>query len=122
MTDQPETAIDFRVVPPKISPVATGWQAWWEDNDMWEGFTLYADLDTAKHHAAVDYVGTEYGWAPGDDPNEEAPDAVLTWVFEHARWHLLDGRRSTCVQLYKTSTFAVDRRLTAPTTRPGGTR
>lgn len=104
-TDPSPESVDFRTVPPKIKPVATAWQAWWEDHDMWDGFIQYADLDTAKRHAAVDYIGEEYGWVPGDDPADEAPDAVLTWVFDRARWHLLDNGKGTDVQLYETATY-----------------
>ncbi|MFD9192957.1 ParB N-terminal domain-containing protein [Streptomyces phaeochromogenes] len=98
--------VDFRTVPPPITPVARGWQAWWEDHNMWDGFVLYADLDTAKQHAAVDYIGEEYGWVPGDDPADEAPDRTLTWVFERTRWYLLDNGKGTDVQLYETATYA----------------
>ena len=103
---QPTEPIDFRAVPPAIAPAATGWQAWWEDHDIWDGFVLYADLDIAKHHAAVDYIGEEYSWVPGDDPADEAPETTLTWAFEHRRWHLLDNGKNTNVQLYETATYA----------------
>jgi hypothetical protein len=115
-TTDPQAA-DFRTVPPKITPVTTGWQAWWEDHDLWDGFVLYADLDTARQHAAVDYVGEEYGWVPGDDPADEAPDVTLTWAFERERWHLLDNGRSTPVQLYKTATYAPAAAPSAPADR-----
>jgi hypothetical protein len=106
VTETNPEPVDFRTVPPKITASATGWQAWWEDHDLWDGFLLYAELDTAKKHAAVDYVGEEYGWVPGDDSIDEAPEIALTWVFEHDRWHLLDDGKSTPVQLYRTSTYA----------------
>ena len=102
---QPEP-VDYRTPPSKIAPIANAWQAWWEDHDMWDGYLLYADLPTAQHHAAVDYVGEEYGWVPGDDPADEAPATTLTWVFAHQRWHLLDDDRDTGVQLYEAATYA----------------
>lgn len=100
-----QTAIDFRTVPPKLTPTPIGWQAWWEDHDMWDGHALYADLDAAKHHAAVDYIGEEHGWLPGDDPADEAPNATLAWAFEHRRWHLLADGKNTGVQLYEVSIY-----------------
>ncbi|MCU1612558.1 MAG: hypothetical protein JWO98_98 [Frankiales bacterium] len=98
--------VDFRTVPPKITTVATGWQAWWEDRDFWDGYLLYADIDTAKQHAAVDYVGEEYGWQSGDDPDDEAPEVTLTWAPVRERWHLLADGAYTGVQLYETHTYA----------------
>lgn len=120
MTNQ--TAVDYRTAPPKITTVATAWQAWWEDHDMWDGFIQYADLDTAKHHAAVDYIGEEYSWVPGDDPDDEAPEATLTWAFEHQRWHLLDNGANTGVQLYKSPTYAVSAGLVPATDVPSPSR
>jgi hypothetical protein len=99
------TTIDFRTIPPKLTKQAAGWQAWWEDNDFWDGNVLYADLDTAKHHAAVDYIGEEHGWLPGDDAADEAPNVTLTWAFEHQRWHLLADGKNTGVQLVATSIY-----------------
>ncbi|WP_369778862.1 hypothetical protein [Streptomyces sp. R33] len=109
--NEPTTLIDFRTAPPKLTVTATAWQAWWEDVEMWDGFVQYADLDTAKHCAAVAYVEEEYGWGPEDDPREgeprePAPDTQLTWVFEHNRWFLIDGGRGTGVQLYQSNTYA----------------
>lgn len=107
MTTTPEpTTADYRTVPPEIAPGPTAWQAWWEDFDSWDGYLLYADLDVAKHHSAVAYVGEEYSWIAGDDPADEAPDVTLTWEFEHQRWHLLDDGRNTGVQLYVSRTYA----------------
>ncbi len=97
--------IDFRTPPPPLAATARAWQAWWEDRDMWDGFVPYADLDTAKVQAAVDYVGEEHGWVPGDDPADEAPEITLTWAFEHQRWHLLEDAKPTGVQLYETTTY-----------------
>lgn len=104
---QPAQPIDFRTPPPAIAATARAWQAWWEDHDMWDGFVAYADLDTAKVHAAVDYVGEEHGWVPGDDPADEAPDITLTWEFGHERWRLLTDGKDTGVQLYETKTYAL---------------
>jgi hypothetical protein len=100
-----ETAIDFRTVPPKLTATPIGWQAWWEDNDLWDGNVLYTDLDAAKHHAAVDYIGEKHDWFPSDDPANEAPNATLTWAFEHHRWHLLADGKNTGVQLYELSIY-----------------
>ncbi len=104
MTDQ--TAVDYRTSPPSIEPVATAWQAWWEDHDMWDGDMLYADLDTAKRHSAVAYVGEEYSWLPGDDPDDEAPDRTLAWELKYGRWRLLDNGQDTGVRLGETRTYA----------------
>ncbi|MBT2467808.1 hypothetical protein J7E97_07960 [Streptomyces sp. ISL-66] len=115
MTTPAPTPIDYRTAPPKLTAVATGWQAWWEDVDTWDGFTLYADLDTAKHHAAVAYISDEHSWHADDDPADEAPDVVLTWAFAHSRWHLLADGKGTGIQLYRHSTYATatpHRRLT----------
>ncbi|MER6778433.1 MULTISPECIES: hypothetical protein [unclassified Streptomyces] len=113
MTTPAPTPIDFRTIPPKLTVAATGWQAWWEDYDMWDGFVLYVDLDTAKQHAAIAYMSEEYGWGPEDDPaeaepREEAPDTTLTWVYESGRWYLLDGDKGTGVQLYRTHTYVAE--------------
>ncbi|MFJ2000293.1 hypothetical protein [Streptomyces chartreusis] len=104
MTDQ--TAVDYRTTPPSIEPTATTWQAWWEDHDMWDGDMLYADLATAKHHSAVAYVGEEYAWLPGDDPDDEAPDRTLAWELKYGRWRLLDNGGDTGVRLAQTRTYA----------------
>lgn len=106
MTKPPSPPVDYRTAPPAITPVVKAWQAWWEDNDMWDGFVQYTDLDTAKVHAAIDYIGEEYSWVPGDDPDDEAPDTILTWVTEHGRWYLLDKGQATNVQLYETRIYA----------------
>jgi len=106
MNDDPQTTTGFRTAPPEITPVATAWQAWWEDHDMWDGDMLYADLDTAKHHSAVAYVGEEYAWMPGDDPEDEAPSTVLAWELKYGRWRLLDGGQDTGVRLGETRTYA----------------
>ena len=106
MTDQPApTPIDFRSAPPKLTASATAWQAWWEDVEMWDGFVQYADLDTAKHHAAVAYISDECSWHAADAPADEAPVVELTWSFEHGRWYLLADGKGTGVQLYRSSTF-----------------
>ena len=104
MTDR--TAVDYRTTPPSLEPTATAWQAWWEDHDMWDGDMLYADLATAKHHSAVAYVGEEYAWLPGDDPDDEAPDRTLTWELKYGRWRLLDNGQDTGVRLGETRTYA----------------
>jgi hypothetical protein len=97
----PET-IGYRTAPPKMTVTATVWQAWWDDHDMWDGRLMYTDLDTAKRHAAVDYVGEEHGWLPEDDPDDEAPEVTLAWMVDRGRWHLLADGVQTGVQLYET--------------------
>ncbi|MEV6569969.1 hypothetical protein [Streptomyces sp. NPDC051577] len=106
MTTPASTPIDYRAAPPKLAPSAVGWQAWWEDVDMWDDFVLYADLDTAKHHAAVAYISDEYSWHPADDPADEAPNVTLTWAFDHGRWYLLADGKATGIQLYRNSIHA----------------
>ncbi|MFI8535395.1 hypothetical protein ACIGMX_34760 [Streptomyces aquilus] len=103
---QPDPTADYRTTPPSLEPTATAWQAWWEDHDMWDGDMLYADLDTAKHHSAVAYIGEEYAWLPGDDPDDEAPDRSLAWELKYGRWRLLDNGGDTGVRLAETRTYA----------------
>ena len=117
MTDQ--TAVDYRTIPPSIEPTATAWQAWWEDHDMWDGDMLYADLATAKHHSAVAYVGEEYAWLPGDDPDDEAPDRTLAWELKYGRWRLLDNGGDTGVRLAQMRTYAVPAGQAPDTGRAG---
>jgi hypothetical protein len=116
-----EPTVDYRTIPPSIEPTATAWQAWWEDHDMWDGDMLYADLDTAKHHSAVAYVGEEYSWMPGDDPVDEAPSTVLAWEMKYGRWRLLDNGQDTGVRLGETRTYAVSA-VPAPATDQGALR
>lgn len=120
MTDQ--TAVDYRTSPPSIEPVATAWQAWWEDHDMWDGDMLYADLDTAKRHSAVAYVGEEYSWLPGDDPDDEAPETSLTWELKYGRWRLLDKGQDTGVRLAETRTYATPAGQAPDTDQAGPSR
>lgn len=98
--------IGYRTAQPKMTVTATVWQAWWENHDMWDGHLLYTDLDTAKHHAAVGYIGEEYGWLPEDDPDDEAPEVALAWLLDHRRWHLIADGSDTGVQLYETRVWS----------------
>lgn len=92
MTDQQPTAVT------RLSIALTAWQAWWEDNDSWDGYALYLDLDTAKAHAAYNYEGWEYGW-PDEDDDEPRTRPNLTWAYEHGSWHLLEDGKNTLVQV-----------------------
>lgn len=82
----------------RLSIALTVWQAWWEDNDSWDGTALYLDVDTAKACAARDYEGWEYGW-PSEDDDESRTRPVLTWAYEHGSWHLLEDGKGTLVQV-----------------------
>lgn len=86
--------------PPRLSMALAAWQAWWENNDLWDGNALYVDVETAKLHAAFDYEGEEYGHRDEDDEDdEERAYPEFTWVEEHGSWHLLDHGRDTLVQV-----------------------
>ncbi|MFI0929679.1 hypothetical protein ACH4TP_38010 [Streptomyces sp. NPDC021012] len=86
MTDQPS----------RLAVALVLHQAWWDDHPTWHGHALYLDEDTAKEHAAHDYLDDEYG--PQDD-EEPTYRPTLTWVEEYARWHLLADGTATGVQI-----------------------
>ena len=90
---------------PRLTAALTVWHAWMEDSDMWDGNALYADLETAKLHAAYDYEGDEYGhFDDADDDPDSGSRAKpeFTWVEEHGYWHLLDHGKNTLVQVSPT--------------------
>lgn len=72
--------------------------AWWEDHDIWDGYALYLDEDTAKSRAADDYETSEYG-DPEDHTDEDPPRPLLSWQTSYDRWCLMDGDRDTGVRV-----------------------
>lgn len=103
-----EKKITLEGKPPALIPANCDlWQAWWEDNDSWDGYNFYRaeddfDLEVAQMHAAHDYMGAEYCWYPDDDDGDgedERPDVELSWDFDHNRWHLLENGKATGVTL-----------------------
>lgn len=87
---------------PRLSTALTLHQAWWENNDMWDGYALYLDEDTAKTHAARDYLGDEYccyGNCEDEGTEDHATLPTLTWVHERNSWHLLADGTDTLVQV-----------------------
>ncbi|MFE7547034.1 hypothetical protein [Streptomyces gardneri] len=98
--------------PSRLAIALTLHQAWWEDNDMWDGYALYLDEDTAKEHAARDYIAYEYccnGNCDDEGTDEHAALPELTWSEEYGRWHLLADGVATNVQVstatvYRTAT------------------
>ena len=72
--------------------------AWWEDHDMWDGFAIYLDEDTAKASAADHYETEEYG-DPEDREEDSPPRPLLTWETGFDRWNLLDNGRDTGVRV-----------------------
>jgi hypothetical protein len=91
-----------RAVLPPLVVALTVHQAWWEDHPNWDGSQLYLDLDTAKEHAARDYVAEEYG--DQDDP-ETARPGELAWGRVGNGWNLADGDRSTPVHIDPTPIY-----------------
>jgi hypothetical protein len=83
---------------PRLARAITVHQAWWEDHDIWDGYALYLDEDTAKDHAADDYERDEYG-DPDDRTDEDPPRPLLTWETGFDRWNLLDNGRDTGVRV-----------------------
>lgn len=77
-------------------------QAWMEDNDFWDGYGLYLDLEVAKAHAAADYESDEY---PEFDEDEPTPRPEFTWAKEHGMWHLADHGKDTLVRLSTVSVY-----------------
>lgn len=103
--------------PQPITAAYTMWRSWWEDRDMWDGAACYVDRDTALTHAAIDYVGEEYGWPhPEDEDDEQPTPGVLLWTWEHGAWHLSDGGAATLVQVYEERVYGP-----APSAVPGST-
>lgn len=83
-------------------------QAWWEDNDSWDGASLYLDEETAKTHAALDYTGYEYccrGECGNEGTDDHASIPALTWVKEHGSWHLLADGTATGIQVSTTHIY-----------------
>lgn len=90
---------------PRLARAMTIFHAWWEDNDMWDGNSLYLDLETAKQHAAYDYEGEEYGHWDDEDREEGQSAPELTWAWEYGSWHLLDHGRGTLVQITERTVY-----------------
>lgn len=87
---------------PRLAVALRLHQAWWEDNDSWDGYALYLDEDTAKLHAARDYLAYEY--CCYGDCEDEGTDAhaglpTLTWSEEYGRWYLLADGTATGIQV-----------------------
>ena len=92
----------------RLSLALTLHQAWWEDNDMWDGYALYLDEETAKTHAARDYLAYEYccyGTCEDEGTEEHASMPTLTWVHEHNSWHLLADGTATNVQVSRAPVY-----------------
>jgi hypothetical protein len=104
---------DHRTQPPPLTRATDVWSAWWDDFNEWDGAALFTDLDTALAHSAHAYVGEEYSWQTGDDPDDEAPDARLTWEHRYSSWRLLDAGRATGVRVFA-------RRVHTPADAPHG--
>jgi hypothetical protein len=83
---------------PRLARAITVHQAWWEDHDIWDGYALYLDEDTAKAHAADDYERNEYG-DPEDREEGDPPRPLLTWETGFDRWNLMDNGRDTGVRV-----------------------
>lgn len=95
--------IALPTVRPKLKQVGVAWRAWWEGYDFWDGNDSYADLDTARMHAAMDYASEEYHWPPCCDDDEccIAADGLVWQPGNGLTWHLFDGERDTLVQVYQ---------------------
>jgi len=77
---------------PKLTVHSTVYRAWWEDHDGWDGALTYADVDTAKAHAAIDYASEE------NVPEEEI--GGLRWEAVGETWALFDRDERTPVDVY----------------------
>lgn len=66
--------------------------AWREDHDMWDGYAIYLDEDTAKAATADSFEDSEYG-----EDVEERP--VLSWETGFDRWCLMENGRDTGVRI-----------------------
>jgi hypothetical protein len=97
----PDVVINLAVTRP-VRKAHTVFHAWKEDTDMWDGWAMYTDLQTALQTAASDYVESEYG--DQDDPESPRP-GELTWAKEHGSWHLSDGATATLVQVSPTPVY-----------------
>jgi len=95
----PPVAVDYRTRPPALTRTVQAWRTWREEDPSWEGRRYCTSLDAAKAHAAADYIGSEYSWYPGDDPDDEAPQTVLTWTERYGRWCLLENGLDTGVRI-----------------------
>lgn len=81
----------------RLARAITVHQAWMEDHEMWDGYALYLDEDTAKARAADDYEAAEYG--DPEDREEGDSQPLLTWEAAYDRWHLLDHGKDTGVRV-----------------------
>lgn len=72
--------------------------AWREDYDMWDGYALYLDEETAKAATADAYEESEYG-DPDDREDDAPPRPLLTWETGFDRWCLMENGKDTGVRV-----------------------
>lgn len=87
---------------PRLATALRLYQAWWEDNDSWDGYALYLDQDTAQQHAAHDYIAYEYccnGNCDDEGTTDHATLPKLTWSEDYGRLHLLADGTATGIQV-----------------------
>jgi len=82
----------------RLARAITVHQAWMEDHDMWDGYAIYLDEDTAKNATADAYEISEYG-DPDDRQDDDQPRPLLTWETAYDRWALLDDGKDTGVRV-----------------------
>jgi hypothetical protein len=71
--------------------------AWWEDHDMWDGYALYLDEETAKAATADAYEESEYGDPADLEEGYERP--LLAWETSFDRWWLMENGKDTGVRV-----------------------
>jgi hypothetical protein len=71
--------------------------AWREDHDMWDGYALYLDEDTAKAATADAFESYEFG--DPDDLEEGHERPLLSWETGFDRWCLMENGRDTGVRV-----------------------
>lgn len=81
----------------RLARAITVHQAWMEDHDMWDGYAIYIDEDTAKNATADAYEDSEY--PDPEDRDEDSPQPRLTWETAFDRWCLMDNGRDTGVRV-----------------------
>ena len=98
---------DFWRVPPAIEAARLVWRVWCEGFEGWNGEASYFDVDTARQHAAVDYIDEAYGWNPEKHSVMEAPEVTLTWEIIDGWWTLIADGTSTGVRVAPERIFQV---------------